>query len=720
LLKAVEFLPEIHNSAAYNTLCHIARGIEFASAQIEVDVDIGIAPGVPPVVGVGAVSDDFFSAGNSFFGSLVSFTDRLARLLAETMTFGEDGSGDWIEIDESACLRRIRENELLRGKWERFFLYGAGIFFDMEEDKPEFTRQQRAAIVQFTSAMEVFVLGHEYGYYVAQASRSTEIPLVPSGGVFSSEFLGDEVAIALSRFLGTHGFAGSLTKYRNTWMESGAGAVVAIAAANGIRYTRKILETGDFSEDTGRPSVVDRLAAIENLSGFAGESLGSRFRDQRWFMGRLIQEICNSLKMRFWAAHRAGYRPATVEKIKERALSKKGEGISRKPDSGLVEIVAGSVLDTTKGFEKTDKREEPETMPPKIDVEINEDIVIARDLLRQYQQRSIDKLAEAALTNTAGISDPKVSALVAEKLRPGRADGPVHGFELLVRGYANWVEKICAKLNLSLRGGVACGVLWNPGVEGPAHQGVLTTDASMIVVPESTLMLCHFICKLLARSLPLKAVSGDTQVHVSAEAVLANIRSNAKLRDYAVGFLAYLATLDRRLMRRLGNAGGLARPVWRNLLISMELFVVAHEFGHHIAKHSLEGSAAVDSESNLQSKIDELEADRIAALIVADFGAESQIHAAHSVAGGVVALVGLDLLRRTRSVLSTGRVQQIDSNTHPTLDQRLLVFDTLRYDPRNVEHVRSTRQNFRDILEGLWDLILPDLQAMHARGIRPA
>jgi hypothetical protein len=152
----------------------------------------------------------------------------------------------------------------------------------------------------------------------------------------------------------------------------------------------------------------------------------------------------------------------------------------------------------------------------------------------------------------------------------------------------------------------------------------------------------------------------------------------------------------------------------------MELFVVAHEFGHHIAKHSLEGSAAVDSESNLQSKIDELEADRIAALIVADFGAESQIHAAHSVAGGVVALVGLDLLRRTRSVLSTGRVQQIDSNTHPTLDQRLLVFDTLRYDPRNVEHVRSTRQNFRDILEGLWDLILPDLQAMHARGIRPA
>jgi hypothetical protein len=241
----------------------------------------------------------------------------------------------------------------------------------------------------------------------------------------------------------------------------------------------------------------------------------------------------------------------------------------------------------------------------------------------------------------AGISDPAISASIAEKLRPGRLEGPIHGFEQLVRGYANWIEQICSKLNLPLRGGVACGVLWNPELLGPAHQAVMTTNASMIVVPEWTLMLCHFFSKLLARSLPLKSAVGETQVYFAAEAVLANIRANARLRDYAVGFLAYLATLDRRLMKPLGNAGGLARPVWRNLLVSTELFVVAHEYGHHIAMHGSGGWAAANGEPNLQSKINELEADRIAALIVAHYGAESEIAAAHSVASGVVALVNV-------------------------------------------------------------------------------
>lgn len=720
LLKAVEFIPEIYNSAAHDALQHIACGIEFASARIGIDVDAGVTTGISPVIGVGAISDDFFSAGGSFFGSLVSFTDRLAGLLVQTMAFGEDKNGGWIEIDEEACLKRISEDEELRAKWERFFLYGAGIFFDLKESSPPLTHQQRAAIVQLTSAMEVFVLGHEYGHHVAQRSGETALPLAPWGSAFSNEYRADEIAIALSRFLGRCGFAGNITKYRNTWMESGAGAVAIIRAVQGVRYVREILQTGSYSENiSSRPSVFDRLTAIENESGFAGEPLGGRFRDQRWFLGRLIPGICSSLKMRVCAAHQAGYRPTPAEKLRVSASSKGGEDALGAVDPGLVEIVAGDVLDATRSFGNADKSNKQEAVVPAIDKKISEDAVIARDLLRQYQERSIDKLAETALTNAAGIRDPRIAASIADKLRLGRIDGPTHHFELLVRGYANQIEQICTKLKLPLRGGVACGVLWNPGLDGPAQQSVLTTDASMVVIPESTLMLCHFLCKLLARSLPLKSVAGDTQVTLAAEAALANIRSNARLRDYAVGFLAYLATLDRRLTKPLGNAGGLARPVWRNLLLSTELFVIAHEYGHHIAMHGSDGSAAANGEPNLQSKINELEADRIAALIVAHYGAESHIAAAHSVASGVVALVGLDLLRRARSVLSTGHVRDINSDTHPTLDQRLLVFETLHYDPRNIEHGRSMRQNYRDILEGLWSLILPDLQAMHARGVRP-
>jgi hypothetical protein len=76
------------------------------------------------------------------------------------------------------------------------------------------------------------------------------------------------------------------------------------------------------------------------------------------------------------------------------------------------------------------------------------------------------------------------------------------------------------------------------------------------------------------------------------------------------------------------------------------------------------------------------------------------------------------MVRRARSVLTTGREEAFISETHPPLSQRLLMLETLRYDPREAEAIRAARQHFIDIMEGLWELILPDLQRMYARGIR--
>lgn len=42
-----------------------------------------------------------------------------------------------------------------------------------------------------------------------------------------------------------------------------------------------------------------------------------------------------------------------------------------------------------------------------------------------------------------------------------------------------------------------------------------------------------------------------------------------------------------------------------------------------------------------------------------------------------------------------------------------------RYDPRHVEAAQSMQRNFKEIMEAIWVSILPDLQGMHARGVRP-
>ncbi len=114
-------------------------------------------------------------------------------------------------------------------------------------------------------------------------------------------------------------------------------------------------------------------------------------------------------------------------------------------------------------------------------------------------------------------------------------------------------------------------------------------------------------------------------------------------------------------------------------------------------------------------KAQELAADLVAARIAAHIGFDLKSPHAYLGGGGVLALSAVDMLRRTKSVLSTGIEQPFVSDTHPTLKQRLLNLGSLRYDPRNVEAAQNTRNNFERIMQEIWTLILPDLQQMHAR-----
>jgi hypothetical protein len=223
--------------------------------------------------------------------------------------------------------------------------------------------------------------------------------------------------------------------------------------------------------------------------------------------------------------------------------------------------------------------------------ERSDDLLIAQDYLRQHQNRSVAQLTETVLLSiTGGNTVPmEVVASVTARLSFGRTTGPLNEFENLLKVYCYWIEQICEKLKLPLHSGVAAGVVWHPSLQ-PAQTAVLTTNASIIVIPEWTLMLCHFICKLLSRSMPTEDRSrpGKIGATIAADVVLAKIRSTPKLRRYAAGFFAFCATQNRQPLRSLKNASGLARPLWIQLLMATELFIVAHEYAHHIALHKIE------------------------------------------------------------------------------------------------------------------------------------
>jgi hypothetical protein len=158
------------------------------------------------------------------------------------------------------------------------------------------------------------------------------------------------------------------------------------------------------------------------------------------------------------------------------------------------------------------------------------------------------------------------------------------------------------------------------------------------------------------------------------------------------------------------------------LLFSFENFAIAHEYGHHIAQHEL-GDSAEAGNIHAGRKHEELEADLLAAMISRYYGAHSkpQDFFSMSGAGGVVILMAMELIRRTRDLLETGTETSFTSNSHPSFEERLANFERIRTlcAPQDVEAFEKTRRRMRNLFEGVWRIVRPHILKLHTRGLRP-
>jgi hypothetical protein len=316
-----------HNPYCEPVLASINRGVDAACHALGLDLQNGVVTGVLPRRGLGAFSSDFYGTGVAIVAidsAVVPFTGMLTDLLAESFEYRETADGLAIVMDERSCLERIiggktlvessldaREGrDTLVHYWECFFLHFAGL--SMPWPKAELTEAQKAIKFQLTSAMEVFVVGHEYGHHINRHNSGVSASsFVPTDEAHGHELEADRTAWIIAKFLGAVGFAGKPTEVRNTWMESSAGAVAYLVAAEVARRVREILETGtaDEQQSMSHPSLNDRLWALERWNGFDDEPLKADFHHQRRFLGNVISGVYNHLKLKFVAAHREGFRP---------------------------------------------------------------------------------------------------------------------------------------------------------------------------------------------------------------------------------------------------------------------------------------------------------------------------------------------------------------------------------------------------------------------------
>lgn len=294
----------------------------------------------------------------------------------------------------------------------------------------------------------------------------------------------------------------------------------------------------------------------------------------------------------------------------------------------------------------------------------------------------------------------------------------------LVEKLATRVEAATMKLGLPLRSGISASSILGDGL-GAMQQRVMLTDASVVMVTLNMLLLCNRVGKLIARSMPISRTPETVGLGFDGTQIIERISSDPTLREDWMRMFFDLAEdpLNPSPGRVYGVSGD-AMFVWCQIRDAMELFAVAHEFGHHIANHSIGGEVSADGVDAELSQSMEMEADFIGAVLTAQVAQDetSMNVFALSGLGGVILLSVLDFGRVAHEVLKYGKERDSVSGSHPQLALRvaMIKYTLAQYsDEETRDFIEMVHEQFRQVMEFVWSEGRLAVSKMHEQGVRP-
>ncbi len=323
----------------------------------------------------------------------------------------------------------------------------------------------------------------------------------------------------------------------------------------------------------------------------------------------------------------------------------------------------------------------------------------------------------------SGVADDKLESMADEFIRalaerpPGSAlDDP--GATRILQGIIDRIEAACGKIAFPLRGGVVFGNSVGAGLIA-RQLPVLATDVSIIETTLPFLIFCDLVSKVIVHSLPEpRCDKGGSHFEFNAAEVRTRLQSERWILSQWVSILVRYAVFGTP-PKDLGVAPQAARQYLRGkLLDAMEVFAIAHEYGHHSLSHGL--TTSMGEECDLLA--DEHEADMFARGMSLVIGQSEGEFFLFSGAGGALILGAIELVSRTRAVLSTGTDDLPLSRTHPSVTDRIKLMDRqdLEHLPNETaEEYIGIRQAFSDVLKAVWAEAKPAVQSFHTEGLRP-
>lgn len=293
------------------------------------------------------------------------------------------------------------------------------------------------------------------------------------------------------------------------------------------------------------------------------------------------------------------------------------------------------------------------------------------------------------------------------------------------RDYVNEINRACERLGFDLRDGVTCGVTHEKIIQAE-QQTVFLTDASIINITSNLYLLAHRASKLLAKSIAFEEVKGNQyRLSNNLNDYKKKLLENTELQRQWDFFFA-----DHALNNKNPDIGEIVyvgdihiQNCYFDMKESMLLFVIGHEFGHHIAKHS---SMEIGKQLPGDNFSMEHEADIIASILTMDIGRKNDDFNFFAAAnlGAFCILKILDFNSRAYEILNRNQNSGKKDlyNDHPPIIDRLgmirAYIKNYEYDETSGNVILSLIDLFNDLMDFIWSNSFRFINTMKEAGMK--